>query len=125
MGRTIIMHLDDAPWIRGGPRGQGDSPDGGGQFIGDKQQGPWIHANWLPGGLVAPPHSHSHDEIMYVLEGGFDMGDRKCGPGTVLFIEGGTEYGFTVWEQGVRFLNIRPGLATIRFDGEPENPYDS
>ena len=64
MGRAIIMHIDDAPWIRGGPRGEGDHPDGGGQLVGDLEKGPWIHVNWLPGGLVAPVHSHDHDEIM-------------------------------------------------------------
>ena len=55
--------------------------------------------------------SHDHDEVMYILEGGFSMGARRCGPGTVVFIEAETQYGFEVWDEGVRFLNIRPGLA--------------
>ena len=56
MGRAIIMHIDEAPWVRGGPASEGDYPDGGGQLVGDLEKGPWIHVNWLPGGLVAPPH---------------------------------------------------------------------
>jgi hypothetical protein len=127
MGRAVIMHIDDAPWVRGGPRAEGGDnahPDGGGQLVGDLEKGPWVHVNWLPGGLVAPPHSHDHDEVMYVLEGGFSMGKRRCGVGTVVYLEAGTQYGFTVWDEGVRFLNIRSGLAKYAEAGrEATNPY--
>jgi len=126
MGRAIIMHVDDAPWIRGGAKGKGDYPDGGGQLVGDLAQGPWVHVNWLPGGLVAPHHSHDHDEVMYILEGGFSMGKRKCGPGTVVYIEADTQYGFEVWDEGVRFLNIRHGLSLYAEAGhDAVNPYES
>ncbi len=125
MARAIIMHIDDAPWIRGGAEGTGDYPEGGGQLVGDLKTGPWIHINWLPAGLVAPVHSHDHDEVMFVLEGGFSMGKRKCGPGTVVFIEANTRYGFEVWEEGVRFLNIRQGLANFAEAGAAAvNPYE-
>lgn len=132
MGRALIMHIDEAPWVRGGPRGEGGEggkgshPDGGGQLVGDLEKGPWVHVNWLPGDLVAPPHSHDHDEVMYVLEGGFSMGRRRCGPGTVVYLEAGTQYGFTVWPEGVRFLNIRSGLARYAEAGkEATNPYSA
>lgn len=118
------MHIDDAPWVRGGPRDDAAAhPDGGGQLVGDLERGPWIHVNWLPGGLEAPPHHHSHDEVMYILEGGLSMGDRDCGPGTVVYIERDSEYGFRVWDEGVRFLNIRQGRATIHMHGETNDPY--
>ena len=126
MGRAIIMHVDDAPWIRGGAKGEGDYPDGGGQLVGDLAKGPWVHVNRLPGGLVAPHHSHDHDEVMYILEGGFSMGKRRCGPGTVVYIEADTQYGFEVWEEGVRFLNIRHGLSLYAEAGhDAVNPYES
>ena len=125
MGRAIIMHIDDAPWVRGGPRGEGDHPDGGGQLVGDLERGPWVHVNWLPAGLEAPVHSHDHDEVIYVLEGGFSMGARECGPGTVVFIEAGTDYGFRVGDAGVRFLNIRGGRAKYAERGaDAVDPYD-
>ena len=125
MGRAIIMNIDEAPWVRGGPQAEGDYPDGGGQLVGDLEKGPWVHINWLPGGLTAPVHSHDHDEIMYVLEGGFSMGRRKCGVGTVVYLEANTQYGFDVWPEGVRFLNIRQGLAQYVEKGkESVNPYD-
>ena len=124
MGRAIIMNIDKAPWVRGGAKDTGDYPDGGGQLVGDLAKGPWVHINWLPGGLVAPVHSHDHDEVMYILEGGFSMGRRKCGPGTVVYIEANTKYGFEVWEEGVRFLNIRQGLGMYTETGAAAvNPY--
>jgi len=123
MSRTLVMHIDEAPWIRGGPRDEGGHADGGGQLIGDRERGPWIHVNWLPGGFEVPPHHHSHDEILYVVDGGLVFGGRRCGPGTVLYLEKGTEYGFRVFDEGVRFLNIRPGLATITMHGRTEDPY--
>src|SRR5262245_34722272 len=125
MGRAIIQHIDDAPWVRGGPRAEGRAkhPDGGGQLVGDLERGPWVHVNWLPGGLVAPPHQHDQDEVLFILEGGLSMGGRRCGPGTVVYLERATQYGFTVWDEGVRFLNVRPGRASIELDGKRSDPY--
>ncbi len=126
MGRAIIMHIDDAPWVRGGPQKDGKYPDGGGQLVGDLEKGPWVHVNWLPGGLVAPRHSHDHDEVIFILEGGFSMGRRRCGSGTVVYLEANTLYGFEVWEEGVRFLNIRNGLSRYAETGrESVNPYET
>ena len=125
MGKAIIQHIDDAPWVRGGPRAEGvaQHPEGGGQLVGDLEQGPWVHVNWLPGGLVAPPHQHDQDEILFILEGGLSMGGRRCGPGTVVYLERATQYGFSVWDEGVRFLNIRPGRAAIQLHGRTSDPY--
>jgi len=124
MSGPLIMHIDDAPWVRGGPRGQGDHPDGGGQLIGDLEQGPWVHVNWLPPNLVAPPHHHDHAETMYILEGGFEFDGQSYGPGTVIHLEAGTEYGFTVSPSGVRFLNIRTGKARYtESNSTPQDPY--
>ena len=63
---------------------------------------------------------------MYVIEGGFSMGKRRCGPGTVVYLEAHTQYGFVVWPEGVRFLNIRQGLSSYaEAVGEAVNPYMS
>ncbi len=123
MGKAIIMHIDDAPWIRGEPRKPGEAMTNGGQLVGDMKTGPWVHINCIPANTVAAPHSHDHDETMYIVEGDFTMGSKKCGPGTVLYIEKDTQYGFKVGPKGVRFLNIRQGLATITTAGVTRNPY--
>jgi len=125
VGRTIVQHVDEAPWVRGGPRAEGveKHPEGGGQLVGDLERGPWVHVNWLPGGLVAPPHQHDKDEVIFILEGGLTLGGRRCGPGTVVYLERETPYGFTVWDEGVRFLNVRPGRAAIEMHGTSRDPY--
>jgi nitroreductase len=124
MAEPLILHIDDAPWVRGGPPAEGVHAEGGGQLVGDLEDGPWVHVNWLPADLVAPPHSHDHDETMYILEGGFTFNDTRCGAGTVIHIERDTEYGFTVWPEGVRFLNVRQGLARFKTDGQATDPYE-
>ena len=123
MGKGIIMHVDEAPFLYGGPTPKGGPRERGGRFIGDLEKGPWIHCNTLEAGTDAAPHSHDFDEVMLVIEGEFSMGNRVCGPGTVLFLAAGTQYGFKVGPEGVRFLNVRTGKATITSGGKTWNPY--
>ena len=117
MARSIIMHIDEAPWIKTRPSPPGDSRKIGSQLVGDMEKGPWIHINSCEAGMVAEPHIHSQDEVIFIVEGELTLGDRKCGPGTVVFVEKDTEYGFTAGPKGVRFLNIRPGRTTTTMMG--------
>ena len=124
MGKTIIMHIDEAPWILGQPRRGDGTIENGSQFIGDMEKGPWIHINSAePNVSGGQPHSHNMDEVIYSVEGSLTIGDRTCGPGTVIAIEKDTEYDFTAGPEGLRFLNIRPGLATISIGGVTSDPY--
>lgn len=112
MGKTIIMHIDEPPCTWGQPRRADGTLETGAQFIGDLENGPWIYINSAGPNSVVETHSHTVDEVIYIVEGSLTVGDRTCGPGTVLAIEKDTEYSFTVGQEGVRFLNIRPGLDT-------------
>lgn len=123
MGKAIIKHIDEASWILGQPRSTHGTLVTGSQFIGDMENGPWIHINSMEPNSAVELHSHSVDEVIYVVEGSLTIGDRICGPGTVMAIEKDTEYAFTVGEEGVRFLNIRPGLAKVTFGGLTSDPY--
>lgn len=125
MGRVIIEHIDDARYIRGEPRKPGDPITAGcGQLVGDLERGPWIHINTIPPNKNVPLHSHTISEVMYVIEGELSISSRKCGPGTVIFIDKETQYGFKAGPHGVRVLNIRQGLAALKFDGKTDpNPY--
>ena len=58
--------------------------------------------------LVVPSHAHSKDEIIVILEGEIQMGNRVCRPGASVLVPGETFYGFTVGPKGCRFLNFRP-----------------
>ena len=123
MGKSIIMHIDEASWILGQPRPVDGAMETSSQFIGDPEKGPWIYINSMEPNSAAEPHSHTEDEVIYIIEGSLTVGDRTCGPGTVISMERGTEYGFTVGQEGVRFLNIRPGLAKITIGGVTSDPW--
>ena len=120
MGRAIIMHIDDAPWT------QGVSAEKiGTQLIGERDSGQHVLVPSLPPNQYVAPHTHNQDEVIFVLDGELTLGDKVCGPGTVIFIEGDTEYSFTSGPNGLRFLNVRPGPTGTRSKGEaPYHPPD-
>jgi quercetin dioxygenase-like cupin family protein len=59
-------------------------------------------------GTVAQPHFHDEHEVMYVLEGVLQFGQRTYGPGSVIFVEKNTPYAFRVGNQVNRVLLFRP-----------------
>ncbi len=122
MGRVVIMHVDDAPFIRG-ERLAGGPITRASQLIGDEEKGPWVFVQSLEANLVAPVHSHTQDEVIYVLEGDMKVGKKVLGTGSVLYVEKDTQYGFTVGDSGVRFLNARPGPAMITVAGATRDEY--
>ena len=38
-------------------------------------------------------HGHASDHLVYVLEGELQVGDRQCGPGTLIVLELGAKFG--------------------------------
>lgn len=58
-----------------------------------------------------PAHTHSQDEIIYLLDGGIRMGAQVFGAGTSLCIPHDLRYRFRGEEGGHRFLNFRRGLS--------------
>jgi quercetin dioxygenase-like cupin family protein len=54
------------------------------------------------------PHSHSADEIIYVVDGTMHLGAHVLGPGTSLCIPGGTRYAEGSGNRGCVFVNYRP-----------------
>lgn len=76
----------------------------------------WLHENHFPKGLVGTPegqargiHSHEQDEIIFVIEGQLQLSDRIYGPGTAMAIHANTRYGFTPTNEGLKYINFRPG----------------
>jgi quercetin dioxygenase-like cupin family protein len=59
-------------------------------------------------GTIAQPHAHDEHEVMYVLEGELEFGQRTYGPGSVIFVEKNTRYAFKVGNQVNRVLLFRP-----------------
>jgi len=64
----------------------------------------------FPAGYVVPMHSHDHDEMLVILEGGCTMlgdGGPTLNAKDSVVLRGGFEYGFEAGPQGMKFLTIR------------------
>jgi hypothetical protein len=71
-------------------------------------------------GHDGPAHTHTEDEIIYLLDGGLRMGARAIGPRTSLCIPGKLRYAFRDAGVGHRFLNFRADASyQTRVGGEP------
>ncbi|RYE40126.1 MAG: hypothetical protein EOP21_09865, partial [Hyphomicrobiales bacterium] len=83
----------------------------------------WLHENGFPGMQAATPeeqsvavHSHSEDEIIFVVSGEIRLGRKLYPEGTAIAIAADTLYSFTAGPEGMRFINFRAGLpADIHF----------
>jgi quercetin dioxygenase-like cupin family protein len=69
----------------------------------------------MPADFRVPAHHHDHDELIVVLAGGcsFDDGLADLGPGDSVVIRANTHYGFTCGGEGMDFLTIRTGEASV------------
>jgi hypothetical protein len=67
-------------------------------------------------------HTHSADEIIYVLAGTMRLGRRLVGAGTSLCISGGTRYAQGAGPGGCTFLNYRRDTSQQQYygPGEPD-----
>jgi len=70
------------------------------------------------GGYASPRHSHSADEILYLLRGDIRFGSRRLGPGDAVAIRGGHRYTFRSGPQGFAFLNYRRDASEQTTDGD-------
>ena len=59
-------------------------------------------------------HSHSEDEILYVLDGEIHVGPVTLEPDMGTAIPGSEVYGFRSGDRGFRFLNYRRDVSTYR-----------
>jgi mannose-6-phosphate isomerase-like protein (cupin superfamily) len=67
---------------------------------------------------VSARHSHSADEILYVLRGEVRFGSRRLGPGDAVAIVGGHRYGFRSGPDGFAFLNYRRDASSQTTEGD-------
>jgi quercetin dioxygenase-like cupin family protein len=74
---------------------------------GDATQPHMSEAFYKPGAKIAV-HSHSADEFIYVVSGSMSLGRRELGPGSSIFVEAKTMYGFSAGPEGVRMVVFRP-----------------
>lgn len=79
----------------------------------------WLHENGFPGTAPASPeeqavgvHSHSEDEIIFVVSGDIRLGRKLYPEGTAIAIAADTLYSFTAGPNGMRFINFRAALPS-------------
>lgn len=70
----------------------------------------------FPAGYTVPMHSHDHNEMIVILEGGCTMlgGGPSLKAGDSMVLIANLEYGFQAGEAGMTFMTIRTGAASTR-----------
>jgi quercetin dioxygenase-like cupin family protein len=83
------------------------------KFLARGEGGFYSQYSTFPAGYVVPMHTHDHDEMLVILEGGCTMlgGGPTLQAGDSAVLAGGFEYGFTAGDDGMSFLTIRPGKS--------------
>ena len=117
MSKIVITNVDEAPWVREAV--QDDGRKTGAQIVGEVDEGLRAFIMNVAPGFDTGIHSHSQDEVIYIVDGEIRMGKRVLGPQSIVFIPKDVQYQFTVGDEGVRFLNIRPGPADYQPVGKP------
>jgi quercetin dioxygenase-like cupin family protein len=79
------------------------------------EAGFFMNRSVLPPGFRVPSHHHDHDELMIVLKGGCQFDDEVAtlAADDSIVIHAGYQYGFTCGSEGMEFLTIRRGEASM------------
>ena len=120
MGATFFM-VDEIPYpdetTSGAPKTLVEDAQRSGarrKYLARGEAGFFSQVSWFPPGYTVPPHTHSHDELIMVIEGSLSMlgGGPTLGPVDSVVLEAGHEYGFEAGADGVTFTTIRTGAST-------------
>lgn len=86
------------------------------------QHGFHSHISEMPAGFDVPPHTHNISEHMTILTGSLNVSDGTVlATGDTVVIPANHLYGFTVGDEGVRFLVVRAADAATNFNSpQPE-----
>jgi len=70
----------------------------------------WLHGTiFTTPGFKAWPHSHTEDEVIYIVGGEMRLGTTLLKPGTAVAIDTDTVYSFEAGPEGLHFINYRVG----------------
>lgn len=67
------------------------------------------------GGVKDLPHTHTQDELIYLLGGGIKMGALSFGPDTCLAIPANLRYSLVSGDDGFAFVNYRRDVSTQHY----------
>lgn len=145
IGRSRVVHFgsrsnDEPSGIFGSPErlGRGVHVVGpGGTIQSGEAEG--VHAVWYADStcrtcrcqllqVTAPPrendkgkpHSHSEDEIIYLLEGRISMGAYELEKGSALCVPGNVRYSLVGGAEGHRFINFRRDVSEQIYERNSE-----
>ena len=80
-----------------------------------------FHVRRAEGGVRDRSHTHTQDELIYVLEGSLVVAGEEHGPGTCLAFPALARYSLTSGPQGFAILNYRRDASVQAYrPGEPE-----
>jgi len=111
-GRVLLLPSENVPRTiaMGGNEGIGGALHADAH---DPTPGVWLHENAFEmADKETVLHSHSEDEVIFVLKGSIRLGNRLYGPGTALAIAADTKYGFHSGPEGLGFVNFRTSSPT-------------
>lgn len=83
----------------------------------------WLHENHFGPSKPLPPemvargvHSHTEDEVIFIIRGSIRLGQKLFPAGTAVAIAGDTMYSIAPGPEGMSFINFRAGTPSdIRF----------
>jgi quercetin dioxygenase-like cupin family protein len=77
------------------------------------QGGFFMNHSEMPAGFTVPTHTHDHDEMLVILDGGCTIldGGPTLGANDAVVIQANHAYGFTCGPGGMKFITIRNGEA--------------
>jgi quercetin dioxygenase-like cupin family protein len=87
------------------------------KFMSYGEEGLYVQFSELPAGYHIAPHTHSHGEVLFILEGSctVEPTGQRLGPNDSAVVPGGQEYGILCGDEGMKFLTIRAGEANTNF----------
>lgn len=117
-GGPRIKHLDDVPWV---VVSKYKLADGTIAEVREKwiEQSPRYVAfynEWDPGAL-SPPHGHTGDHSVLILEGEIRNGDLVCRAGSHIMLEWGDLFGpWVAGPEGCKLYGVVAGMANAFVD---------
>jgi quercetin dioxygenase-like cupin family protein len=120
---AAFFRVDELPWPdetkSGAPRELVEEARRKGakrKFLARGEAGFHSQYSVFPPGYTVPPHSHDHDEMIVILDGGCTMlgGGPTLAAHDSMVLRAGHEYGFAAGDDGMTFLTIRMGAAGTR-----------
>jgi len=83
------------------------------RFLAQGDQGFYAQIVRMPAGFEAPVHSHDHEEVFMVLEGGCTFDGEPMGRFDMTVVAANESYGFVAGPEGLSFLVVRNGAASF------------